>query len=167
MGLFQISAAEQWYQYCRIISKRHSSFPGWFICTFQALSYLSLPDLLITALSHSSAKPFKQRLLSWTSVRLHREGLAKVKDKEKTKLMRKLTKTNCPEAHFMHRTISLLQLSMTKIVIIMMIAVMLLAVMMVMMMAVMMMTGQDIADYNGQGGSGQGCWRCSCFWSSW
>ena len=38
------------------------------------------------------------RLLSCTSVRLHRGSLAKVKDKEKTKLMRKLTKTNCPEA---------------------------------------------------------------------
>ena len=73
----------------------------------RAFSYLSLPDLLITALSHSSAKPFKHRLLSCTSVRLHRGSLAKVKDKEKTKLMRKLTKTNCPEAHFTHRTISL------------------------------------------------------------
>ena len=28
-----------------------------------------------------------------------------MKDKEKTKLMRKLTKTNCPEAYFMHRPV--------------------------------------------------------------
>ena len=111
-------------------------------------------------------------------------SLTKVKYKEKTKLMRKLTKTNCPEA---------LDDILVPVVDdkdsddddvrnddsrdddsrndddddddsrddddddgrnddgVMM----------------KLMTGQDIADHNGQGGSGQGCWCCSCFWSSW